>query len=134
MEIWLLLLLIFVVGFLLIGLLTRWTQKMLTGQVVGRLQAAEAIVNEGQIPEAWLRPYRKQAEAIQRRGGSGDDLARVAARAQADCLRRIDALIRMFDEGAFADTPETKKTVVDSLRAERERWVRLDWRQVIVSS
>jgi len=111
--------------------LTRWAVVMMQRQVEDKLRAAEAIVNDGVIPAAWLQPYRQRLAALQQRSSSEADLVRLGHRIQQQSLRQVDGLIRYFQGGAFVDSPYTRDVLIDALQQQRQRWAAQEWQTFV---
>jgi hypothetical protein len=109
-----LVLLVAMVGF---TLLFRWTVTRVGG-VLGkatyeRHSAAEEIVGSGRVPASWRG--REEPPYSQEAAGS--------------FLRRLDQLIRSFERAPVFDSEETRKMLLEDLRAARARWARGEWEE-----
>lgn len=131
-EIILWMVLAFAVFLLIFRWIVQWATGAITRHVHGTLSAAESIVERGELPEPWLRPYRQQIDDLRRKGGSQAQVEQVAQRAQRHCLRRIDELIKNFESGGFVNNPETRLVLIAELRKARVRWAHADWPAVLV--
>ena len=117
----------------LIQLTTRWALFRATRQIEHRFRAAEAIVNEGQVPEMWVRSFRQRIDKIRQSGGTDDDIERVGRQAHQHCLRQLDSLIRFLQDKDFFDSPETRSIVLKSLHQQRDKWATEGWQALIES-
>lgn len=126
---WLLVPLIFTL--VTIKVLTRWATRVVGRNIEAKMRAAEQLVNFHAIPEQWLAAHRSKFAALQARGADEQQIARVVDAACRDSLRRVDALIGYFGQGAFVDSPETRDSLVDALQAERQRMEEQDWRALL---
>jgi hypothetical protein len=111
----------------LVRLLLRWTMIWSGRSVESRFRAAEQIVNDEQVPEEWLCPFRRRINAIRRRAGSEERVATVAGRARARCLHKLDALIGYFQSSPFVSDKGARRTLLRSLQVQRNRWLSADW-------
>lgn len=111
--------------------LTRWAVVMMQRQVEDKVRAAEAIVNDGVIPAAWVQPYHRRLATLQQGGGSAAEVARLGRQIQHQCLRQVDGLIRYFQGGAFVDSPYTRDVLIDALQQQRQRWAAQEWQTFV---
>jgi hypothetical protein len=44
----------------------RWISSYVQGHIQDRLDAIDQLVNDEQVPEAWLKPYRRRAARLLR--------------------------------------------------------------------
>jgi hypothetical protein len=95
--------------------------------IESRFRAAECIVNEGRVPEAWVRTFYRRVDAIRRRGGTADSMEQEGQRLRKRCLRELDSLTRFFQGGTFVDSPATRDILIQSLQDERSRWAAEEW-------
>jgi hypothetical protein len=107
---------------LLIKLMANWSEGWFVHSITSLLDDAGCIVNEGKLPEAWVRPFCRRIEAIRRKGGSESKMERVGHQARQRCLRKLDGLIKFFRERNVTDSEETRKFLLTSLQ-ERRVWV-----------
>ena len=115
------------VAFFVLRLITRWAAFSITRQVESKLRAADCIVNERQVPEPWIRPYRQRIDAMRCKGGGSDAIEQLGRRAHQHRLRQIDGLIRFFQRQSFFDSPETRDTMLHLLQETRDQWVTEGW-------
>ena len=105
-----------------IALALRWMTGQVGGQIERRFRDAECIVNQHEIPQSWLQPFRSQKQA---------DLQTLADRARTRCLKNMDALIAFYEEGRFIANRETQGMLLGELRQQREQWLTLDWENIL---
>lgn len=115
----------------LFRLLIVWASRYMTRWVESRCQAAEVIVDQGRVPEAWALPLRRRIEAMRRRGRSARAVERAGRRAQARLVRELDALTRYLEQGARFDSEDTRRHVLQSLRERRRDWVAGSWQSLL---
>lgn len=119
------------VAFLVLRLITRWAAFSITRQVESKLRAADHIVNEGHVPEQWIRLHRERLDPIRHEGEGADVMERLGHRAQEHCLRQLDGLIRFFRRESFFDSPETRDTMLHLLRETRDQWAAEGWQALV---
>ena len=118
----------FIVVFtLMIYWANTFTSKYVMRVLDARLTDMEQIVNDNQVPDAWLRPFRRKLAAMRRTGTDDAKLTRLSQQTQKRCLRKLEEMIRYATEANFADSRETKNVVVVALKAQREVWEAMDW-------
>lgn len=130
-ELLLWLLIPFTITLVTLRWLTRWAAHVVSRNIEAKMRAAEHLVNFHATPEEWLTKHRARFAAVQARGADEQQVTKVVDAARRDCLRRIDALIHYFGQGAFVDSPETRDTLVDALQSERKRMEEEDWRALL---
>lgn len=114
----------------LMGQAVRWTGERFRRDVVTRVRAAETIIEQRHLPDDWLAPYRAKIEALRSAGKSEEDVARVGHNAQAQCLRKIDELMRFFRQVNVTDTPDTRRTILAALQTRRDQWSATPWQEL----
>ena len=115
----------------LIHIMLRWGSFRLTGEIESRMRAAESIVNRDQLPDEWLKPYRKRIAALRERGKDQDEIEQVGRTALAGSLRQIDGLIKFFESSSLVDSAESRETLLGSLREKKMRWAAASWQSVL---
>ena len=103
---------------MLIYLTNRILPMLIRRMITGRLEAIEQIVNNREVPEAWIAPFRKRIT----RQGETVPSDRIGKRAQRKCLAKLDDLIKYTEGFKLADTEETKRLMLDALREQRAAW------------
>ena len=116
--------------YLMITLVRRLTVRFSQG-VEANVRAAEAIVNDESVPEAWAAPHRQQIEALRRSVGSEAEIERAGRRGHKDCLRQLDRLVQFFEKSNLLDSAESRHVLLKGLQRQRERWVAGGWQYVI---
>ena len=116
--------------YLMITLVRRLTVRFSQG-VEANVRAAESIVNDERVPEAWAAPYRQQIETLRQSVGTEAEIERVARRGHQDCLRRLDRLMQYFEKSNLLDSAESRHVLLTGLQRQRERWVDGGWQYVI---
>jgi hypothetical protein len=119
----LLMFLVFVVLITLtVFLVNKWLSAYLERHIRGRLDAIDQIVNDEQVPEAWIGPYRERAAKLRASGGTDEQIADVALRARKRCLLNIQELIRYVQDVGLSDSEATKRYMLEELRRQEAAW------------
>jgi hypothetical protein len=116
---------------LMIKVLSNWGERQFVRIIGARLSDAEHIVNEGQLPEAWVQPFRKRIEAIRRRGGSESKMERVGHQARQRYLHNLDDMIKFFQERNVTDGEDTRQFLLTSLKKRRDWVVAASWQDLL---
>ena len=116
--------------YLMITLVRRLTVRFSQG-VEANVRAAEAIVNDERVPDAWAAPHRQQIETLRRSVGSEAEIERAGRRGLKDCLRQLDRLVQFFEKSNLLDSAESRHVLLTGLQRQRERWVAGGWQYVI---
>jgi hypothetical protein len=96
----------------------------------GRLDAIDEIVNEEQVPQAWLRPYRARADKLRASGAIDARIAKLSDAARKRCLVNIQELIRYVEDVNIADNEATKRYMLSELRKQEAAWQdEAEWQQ-----
>jgi hypothetical protein len=125
-----------VVGIVAVGmqLAVRWAGKQLTGDLVARLRAGETVVNDEQLPESWLAPYRARITGLRSSGKGESEIAAVGLAAHKHCLSELDKLIRFYEKTNLADSPDTKENLLLAMREQRARWAASSWQALLAAN
>ncbi len=99
--------------------------------VEANIRAAESIVNDERVPDAWIAPYCQRIETLRRAVGSEAEIERAGQRGHKDCLRQLDQLVRFFEKTNLVDSAESRHVLLKGLQRQRERWVTGGWQFVI---
>ncbi len=116
--------------YLMITLVRRLTVRFSQG-VEANVRAAEAIVNDERVPDAWAAPYRRQIEKLRRTVGSEAEIERAGRRGHKDCLHRLDQLAQYFEKSDLVDSAESRHVLLKGLQRQRAIWVAGGWQYVI---
>ncbi|MCY4082759.1 MAG: hypothetical protein OXF54_21135 [Caldilineaceae bacterium] len=109
----------------------RWMTVRFSQGVEANVRAAESIVNDERVPEAWTAPYRQQIETLRRSVGSEAEIERAGRRGHKDCLRQLDRLVQYFEKSNLVDSTESRHVLLTGLQRQRERWVAGGWQYVL---
>ena len=113
----------FVVVFtLLVFFVNRWLSSYIRGHISGRLEAIDQIVNQEQVPDAWLRSHRRRARKLKAAGATDQQLLALSRLARKQCLANIRELIRYAEDVKFTDSEATRHFMSDELRTQERRW------------
>lgn len=121
----------FILVLLVIKWLTGWAARTAARDIETKIRAAEMLVNAHRLPDEWLTPYRIKLRKLQTNGAAENQITRVLESARKDCLQRISRLVDFFKQGAFADSPATRDTLVSALQAEYRRLENQDWQAIL---
>ena len=119
------------VSVLMIKLMADWGERIFVRVIGSKLSDAEQIVNEGKLPEAWVRPFRERIEAIQDKDGAESKMQRVGHQARQRCLRNLDAMIKFFQERNVTDGEATRRFLLGSLKEQRDRVAAATWQDLL---
>lgn len=109
----------------------RWMTVRFSQGVEANVRAAESIVNDERVPEAWAAPYRQQIETLRRSVGSEAEIERAGRRGHRDCLRQLDQLAHYFEKSDLVDSAESRHVLLKGLQRQRELWVAGGWQYVL---
>ena len=112
-------------------MLVRWMTVRFSQGVEANVRAAESIVNDERVPEAWAAPYRKQIDTLRQAVGSEAEIEQAGRRGHKDCLRQLDRLVQYFEKSNLVDSTESRHVLLTGLQRQRERWVAGGWQYVI---
>ena len=104
--------------YLMITLVRRLVVRFSQG-VEANVRAAESIVNDECVPEAWAAPYRQQIETLRRTVGSEAEIERAGRRGHKDCLRQLDRLVQYFEKSNLVDSAESRHVLLTGLQRQR---------------
>lgn len=137
---WILLISVSLIGvaYFAFWLLNRSAGAALTNQ----FRDAEFIVNQHHAPPAWTRPRRgfvwlmQSAPGLLKRGRHRPDAAADDASSpeKTRILKRMDELIRFFEESPFFEEEETRTLLLKELEAERTAWANKSLGEIVGSS
>ena len=116
--------------YFMIALVRRLTVRFSEG-VEANVRAAEAIVNDECVPEAWAAPYRQRIETLRLNFGTEAEIERAGRRGHKDCLHRLDQLAQYFEKSDLVDSAESRHVLLKGLQRQRARWVAGGWQYVI---
>jgi hypothetical protein len=100
----------------------RWISSYVQGHIQDRLDAIDQLVNDEQVPEAWLKPYRRRAARLLRAGAGERRIRKLELRARKECLKRMEELQRYVIGSGVADSGDTRHVIVTSLQEQAQRW------------
>ena len=118
--------------YLMIKLVRRLAIRFSQG-VEANVRAAETIVNDERVPEAWAAPYRQRIETLRLNFGTEAEIERTGRRGHKDCLHRLDQLTQYFEKSDLVDSAESRHVLLKGLQRQRARWVAGGWQFVIES-
>jgi hypothetical protein len=107
---------------LLAYVIGRWMSDYVQRHIRTRLDALDQLVNEEQVPVAWLKPYRRKAAQLRASGAPERRIRKLELAARKQCLIRIEELRRYTMGSGIADTGDTKRMIVASINEQAQRW------------
>lgn len=117
---------------LLLYVANRWVSGYLQRHIGGRLEAIDQIVNQEQVPDAWLRPYCSRAEKLRASGAGHEKVAKLTHLARKRCLMNIQELIRYVEDVGLTDDEATKRYMLEELRKQEASWQDdATWRELV---
>jgi len=108
-------------------LTTRLSEKFVTT----RFKAAESLLEEEKLPQAWLIRIRRTAFRGRWARLKPRTLAEMEEDAKEIALQLLEGLTKYFEKCPFLDTPETRLLLIDRLTALAENWRAKDWRDIV---
>ncbi len=96
----------------------------------GQFAVIEEIINQGKVPEAWLKSYRVKIARLEQAGAGEAKVQRLGRQAKAQFTRRLKRLYDHLEHGEFYDSDETKIMVLETLREREADWQASDWRDL----
>jgi hypothetical protein len=90
--------------------------------ITARLEAIDQIVNEDQVPAAWVHKYRHRIAKLRADGAEERQIVPLKRLARKRVQANIEELIRYVKETGVTKDPETKRLVVSELEAHAETW------------
>jgi hypothetical protein len=103
-------------------LVGRWVSRYVQQIITARIRAIDQIVNQERIPESWIRRQRRRVRRLQTSGADEGRINRLKLRARERAQERLDDLMKYVRETGIADTPETKRMVLQELEQTAKRW------------
>ena len=121
----------FVAVIVLFTLGVRWG-VVIIGKVLGRVvderhHNAEYITSTGQVPEAWIEPYFKQIDELEKTPGLEPAvcerrIAREEAKAKRRSLKGIDDLLRYFSRAPVFADDYSRQVLLEQLESTKAAW------------
>ena len=113
-------------GLLIIGLFTlalggiMWaaiwgTNKAMARLVGARHRALQAIMETGQVPLDWSRPFQAKIARLGQDPTNTGKVARLRVEASRQYLRKLDDLLRYAEKTPLVDSEETRNLLLDKL-------------------
>lgn len=110
---------------LAIWLMVRLAEVWLGRRLDQNLRAAQTIATLGIAPDGWVRGYRRRIARIKER--DANQARKLAEKARRNCLRRLEGLIRFYENVPMADGPEVRTQIVRALQHAQGRWSGEEW-------
>ena len=112
----------------------KWMIQRAAAQIERRHRAAELIVNDGEVPLAWIEKYRQRVGALKLEGGTSADMEEVAKVAQVAVGREIDRLLKYLRTTRLVADEHTREQLIDGIVDRRREWDEAGWDSVIGST
>ena len=109
----------------------KWMVQRAANQIEERHRALEMIVNEGEVPLAWIAKYRQRVAELRREGGTDTDLEAVVGVAQASVGRELDRLLKYMKTTRLVADESTRDELITGITERRQEWDDAGWRQLI---
>lgn len=109
----------------------KWMIQRAANQIERRHRAAELIVNDGEVPPAWIEQYRQRVEALGREGGTPADISAVTSLAQVAVGRELDRLVKYLTTTRLVADEHTRETLITGIAGRRQEWDQAGWENVI---
>lgn len=107
--------------------LVYWGSHYFRQNVERNIQTATYLVHEKQVPETWRQPFCEKIQSLCQAGGTQVEIDQVRQKAHKHCLRRLDDLIRFFQQSELVKRGQFQTNFLDELRALREHWDAQGW-------
>ena len=108
---------------LLIMLASIWGINFAMARLVGdRHQVLQALIETGQVPPAWRRPFQRKLARLTASPGNAAQLAHLQARALRHYLGELERLVRYVQTSPLVDGAETRQLLLEKLADIRVGW------------
>ena len=108
-------------------LIARWLSQYARRAFRARLREIDQIVNQNRVPIRWLRPYLRQLDRLEERGGVDAQVTSLIEIARKRCLANIQELIRYIEQSDVARTEAAQHRLIRSLQEQAARWRTEAW-------
>ena len=108
---------------LLIMIGAIWGLNAAMARMVGdKHHVLQVLVETGQVPIEWSRPFQRKIARLTRSHGSSAQIAELQERALRDYLRKLDRLISYVQSSPFVDGEDTRNLLLAQLADIRVSW------------
>jgi hypothetical protein len=108
-------------------ILARYATRSIAGVVELRMRAAECIVNDERIPPDWLAAYKARRDGFIAKGAGPEELEKLGLKAQKDCLKKINDLLRYYEDDRTVDSTESRMVLLNALQKQKKIWEDAGW-------
>jgi hypothetical protein len=108
---------------LLIMIGAIWGLNVAMARMVGdKHHVLQVLVETGQVPPEWSRPFQRKISRLTRSHDSSAQLAELQERARRDYLKRLDRLVAYVQTSPYVDSEETRDLLLEKLADIRVGW------------
>ena len=108
---------------LLIMIGAIWGLNVAMARMVGdKHHLLQVLVETGQVPPEWSRPFQRKIARLTRSHGSSAQIAELQVCARRDYLRRLDRLVAYVQTSPYVDGEETRELLLKTLADIRLGW------------
>jgi hypothetical protein len=108
---------------LLIMIGAIWGINFAMARMVGdKHQILQALVETGQVPPDWSRPFQRKIARLTRGHGNPAQIAELQERARRHYLRKLDRLVSYVQTSPLVDGEETRNLLLEKLADIRVGW------------
>lgn len=116
-------LLVSVIALAVLMLGAVWAMNKAAARLVGdKHQLLQTIVETGQVPPGWSRPFQRKIARLATGGGASSQLAALQERARGHYLDRLDDLVHYVENSPLVDGDDTRRLLLARLAEVRTAW------------
>lgn len=107
-----------ILGLVMVG--SVWGLNLAMHRIVGdKHRALEAIMETGQIPHSWRRPFDRRIAGLSGDARNAGRIEELGARARESYLKRLDGLVRYVQTSTLIKEDEARETLLGKLESAR---------------
>ena len=100
-----------------------WGINVAMARMVGdKHQVLQALIETGQVPPDWSRPFQRKIARLTHRHGNSAQIAALQERARRDYLKKLDVLVSYVQTSPFVDGEDTRNLLLEKLADIRVSW------------
>ena len=108
---------------LLIMIGAIWGINVAMARMVGdKHQVLQVLVETGQAPPEWSRPFERKLARLTHRHGNSAQVAALQERARRHYLKELDRLVSYVQTSPFVDGEDTRNLLLEKLADIRVSW------------
>ena len=108
---------------LLIMIGAIWGINVAMARMVGdKHHVLQVLVESGQVPPEWSRPFQRKIARLTRSHGSSAQIAELQEHARRAYLRKLDRLVSYVQTSPFVDGEDTRNLLLEKLADIRVSW------------